>query len=236
MLIRATIPFAGDHTTREVFALLPGAPNPRTRYVFCTDGASVARLAAGLEDKISQNQIGLIGVANSPLHRGEEYVIGRDADRFERHERFFVEVVRDWLESHAGFSLAKENSAVFGYSRGGAFAVSMGIRHADLFGGVIALSIAGRPVRIDLAPPLPLALSESRFYLAAGESEPGSIKTYTKRLATWIGHEGGDAVCRFSPGGHEPSVWKTEFERGIDWLWADEDESSTVRPGGLTFK
>lgn len=221
MQIRDRLPFDDESGNREVVADFPEDPTTISKFVFCADGLCVTSLVAGLRNQLKNHRIGLIGIHSSPTSRGQEYVEGRDDLRFRRHENFFVEVVRSWFEEQFRVSLTRENSVVFGYSCGGSFAVSMGMRHADVFGSVIALSIAGRPVRVDQCPPEGLDLTQSRFYLAAGESEVGSMKNYMKRLASWIRKCGGWSEYQLSPGGHEFAVWQRELLRGITWLGAN---------------
>ncbi|MCA9068656.1 MAG: hypothetical protein KDA84_07025 [Planctomycetaceae bacterium] len=218
MQFRTSLPFDNKSGSRDVVAEFPEDPTQLSKFIFCTDGLCVTSLAAGLRDELTNHRVGLVGVHSSPNFRGQEYVEGRDELHFQRHEHFFVEVVRRWLIEQFRITLTRENSVVFGYSCGGSFAVSMGMRHTDLFASAIALSIAGRPVRVDQYPPEGLDLTQSRFYLAAGESEPGGMKSYMKRLASWIQTNGGLSEYRLSPGGHEFAVWQYELLRGIEWL------------------
>ena len=219
METRIRLTFDDKTQTRDVTACLPQEQASDMAFIFCADGQYVPYFAKQLHDELAAYRVGLIGVHSSPAFRGQEYVEGRDEQCFKEHESFFINVVRDWAQTQACVPLTCNNSATFGFSCGGAFAVSMGIRHPNLFGSVIALSIAGRPVRVDQPPPDVHDLTQSRFYLAAGESEPGSIKNYTKRLASWIRKNGGQSETRLSPGGHELSVWQHELRRGIQWLW-----------------
>jgi enterochelin esterase-like enzyme len=218
MEICVSLPFDDGALSREVTAYFPQEPTTDATFVFCADGQSASYFAERLRQELTANRIGLIGVHSSRAFRGQEYVEGRDTQRVQRHEGFFVDVVRDWIETRFSVQLTRNNTTAFGYSCGGSFAVSMGMRHPELFGSVIALSIAGRPVRVDKPPPELLNLAQSRFYLAAGESEPGGMKKYMKRLASRLRKNGGQSEYRLSPGGHEIAVWQHELYRGIEWL------------------
>jgi enterochelin esterase-like enzyme len=218
MQIRVRLPFDDATLSREVTVCFPQEPAVHTTFIICADGQIVPYFAESLRQEIAANSVGLIGVHCSPTLRGQEYVEGRHDQCFQRHESFLVDVVRDWVEEQFSIQLTRENTVAFGYSCGGSFAVSMGMRHPNLFGSVIALSIAGRPVRVDKPIPKLSNLTKSRFYLVAGESEPGGMKKYMKRLADWVRKNGGQSEYRLSPGGHEFAVWQRELSRGIEWL------------------
>lgn len=217
MRICIRLPFH-DGMDRDVTAYVPPEPLGDVRFVFCADGQSVPLFAEHLRQEVVGARVGLIGIHSHRTLRGREYVHGRDNSPFVRHERFFVNIVRDWVQQQFKIGLNAHNTTCFGYSCGGALAISMGVRHPDKFGSVIALSVAGRPVRVDQPPPDRLDLTKSQFYLAAGESEPGGMKRYMKRIASWLRNNGGRSRYRLSPGGHELAVWQHELIRGIRWF------------------
>lgn len=73
--------------------------------------------------------------------REQEYLLGRNQERCAVHERFFVYEVVDWAARPLGVSTNREKPAVFGFSEGGAFAVSLGIRHPDQFSTPLAFCL-----------------------------------------------------------------------------------------------
>jgi enterochelin esterase-like enzyme len=217
MEIRDRLPF-DDGTFRELTVYLPRIPTTEVRYILCADGQSLPYLIGSQERSGATSRTAFIGVHSSNSLRAREYVEGRDNQHFHRHERFFVNDVRCWVERRFGVELCPNNTGCFGYSCGGSFAVSMGIRHPNIFGSVIALSVANRPIRVDQPTQELLDLSRMWLYLAAGESEPGGMKKYMERLSVWQRKHGGQSRCLPSPGGHEVAVWKHELLRGIEWL------------------
>lgn len=218
MHVCVNLPFADESGSRTVSAYLPKRPKENTTFIFCADGQSLPYFVDLMKEDMVAGHVGLVGVDSSSAHRGQEYVAGRDEALFRTHTDFFVGAVRDWVEATAGVRLIPGKSVVFGYSCGGSFAVSMAMQYPDLFGSAIALSVAGRPVRVDKPLSEPIDLTRSLFYLGAGESEPGGMKKYMKRLAGWIRNHGGHSDYRLSPGGHEIAVWRAELLRGWTWI------------------
>src|SRR4030095_294857 len=63
-----------------------------------------------------------------------------DPERFAAHEKFFVEDVRRWAQSHFDVVLPADRTAVFGVSASGELALAMGLRHPDIYGAVFCAS------------------------------------------------------------------------------------------------
>jgi enterochelin esterase-like enzyme len=84
--------------------------------------------------------------------------VGRHAERFAAHEKFFVEDVRQWVLSRFGVALPPERTAVWGASLGGELAPAMGLRYPDIYGAVFSAPPAGayRPLAV-MPSPLPRA-------------------------------------------------------------------------------
>lgn len=181
--------------------------------IFCADGGVVRELAQ--QTLAAVPNLTFVGVTTRPQFRSGEYVIGRDARAFARHERFFTETVPAWCREHLGLPLDRERMAVCGFSHGGAFAVAMGLRHPGLFGRVIALSVAGRPVE-DFAHPAPRL--DTTFALAVGTREGGGMRSYMKRLAKWLRDGGASTDYRTVPGGHTMTTWSMALaDITADW-------------------
>jgi enterochelin esterase-like enzyme len=103
--------------------------------------------------------------------RLQEYSPVFDAERFAAHEKFFVEDVRQWVQSRFGVALPAERTAVWGASIGGELALAIGFRHPYIYGAVFSTSPGGgyRPPAM-MPSPLP------RVYLVAGTLEPFFLK------------------------------------------------------------
>jgi enterochelin esterase-like enzyme len=187
--------------------------------VFCADGQAVGGLSANVAAEIEAGSIppiALIGVDSCSEKRAQEYICGVNKAAFEAHERFFVEEVPQWLDAELGISPVREACGVFGFSNGGAFAVSMGVRHREKFGVVIAFSVPPGPERTAgsafAAKPLP------RYYLAAGTKEGGFRKT-TRAIAKTLERLGVTHVYYQREAGHDFSFWAAELPQAIRWAF-----------------
>ena len=187
--------------------------------VYCTDGQTTKCFADELTRfDTMPRPIVLIGVDYHPSQRNGEYVIGRNPDLFARHETFFVESIRDWGIQRLGLGNHPKRKAVFGFSCGGCFAVSMALRHPDQFAGAIAMSVAGRPLTMDSNQDKG-EIAELRFALAAGEREMSGMKSYMRRMSRWLRNR--SAACRYQvvPGNHDLTLWTAEFVPALRWLF-----------------
>src|SRR5688572_28315854 len=103
---------------RQVTVYVP--PASPTAVVFAGDGQRISQWGALLEatDVPSTMIVGVHGLTDEML-RLHEYSPVFDAERFAAHEKFFVEDVRQWIESRFGVAFPAERSAVYGASAGG---------------------------------------------------------------------------------------------------------------------
>jgi len=220
--------------SRDLTVYLPPGHDPTQQYpvVYAADGASVDGFAAILDPLIVEGNFPAVIVVG--VHAGaytgpaavydrgqdlrvQEYLWGENQARFEAHERFFVYEVSDWAEQTVGASSNREARAVFGFSNGGAFAVSMGIRHPEHYGAVLAFSLGmgpdgwGTPQwTADIAP---------RHYLVAGTLEP--FQEPTARWAAKLARMGVEHVHRERVCGHDPVLWEEEFPGAVVWAFGD---------------
>ncbi len=191
------------------------------RTLFCLDGQATTLYANEIADSIGQQfPLAMVGVASDPPNRAEEYVIGRDPDVYSRHEEFFTRTIPKWVKSEFGIESARERTALFGYSCGGNFATAMALAHRDKYVGAIAMSIAGRPVRVDQDLNPDIEISGSKFYLAAGHDEMSGMKNYMIRLEEWLNDNG--AICKrsFSPGDHDLFFWTSQLHLAVPWIFS----------------
>jgi enterochelin esterase-like enzyme len=217
---------------RDLTVYLPPGHDPTQTYpvVYAADGQSVARFAAVLEPEIVEGSVpavivvGVHSAANEDAAepydstqdlRAQEYLLGENPKRFEAHERFFVYEVSAWAERALGASSERRERAVFGCSNGGAFAVSMGVRHAERYDAVIAFSLGeglhgwGAPQwTVDDAP---------HHYLLAGTLEP--FQRTTARWAARLSRLGVEYVHRERVSGHDMVMWEEEFPDAVAWAF-----------------
>ena len=103
--------------------------------VFAGDGQRISTWGRLIEkaDVPSTMLVGVHGLTDE-MPRLHEYSPGFEPERFAAHEKFFVEDVRRWTESHFGVALSTERTAVFGVSAGGELALALGLTYPRVFG------------------------------------------------------------------------------------------------------
>jgi len=156
----------------------------------------------------------LIGVHSSERYRPKEYVLGVDDQRFEAHERFFTSEVYRWAISEFNPSIARQSCGVFGFSNGGPFALSMGVRHREKYGVVIAFSIAGGPDRVEESEYARRPIA--KYYISAGTREKPFCGT-GRAIAKLLEKHGVDHISTERCAGHDFSSWDSELIEAIRW-------------------
>jgi len=197
---------------RQVTAYIP--PAPPESIVFAGDGGwHTSRLGEVIEAAAPSTMIvGVHGLADDDA-RLQEYSPVFDAERFTAHEKFFVEDVRQWVQSRSGVALPAERTAVWGASIGGELALAIGFRHPDIYGAVFSASPGGgyRPPAV-MSSPLP------RVYLVAGTLEPFFLENAT-RWAVALRDAGADVVMTERAGAHGDAFWREEFPLMVGWAF-----------------
>jgi len=212
--------------TRKVTVILPPGHRPRTQCpaVFCADGEAVVGFSDRLGDAIKKDRappVILVGVHSSDRNRPKEYIDGADKRRFAAHERFFTDEVFRWAIAEFNLSAERPLCGIFGFSNGGAFALSMGARHRDRFGVVIAFSIAGGPDRV--------AESEysrrpiAKYYLSTGTREKPFCKT-VRAVAQLLHKHGVEHIFTERCAGHDFNFWDSELPEAIRWAFPRRKE------------
>jgi enterochelin esterase-like enzyme len=166
--------------SRMVSVYLPRHLGEIAFVVYMSDGDAVESYARVLEPFIDSGELPCIAIVgtHSGVYRGElelnrddirrnvralEYVPSLDPNRFSQHEMFFTQEVISWAEEQYSLPSSVDSRVVFGFSNGGSFAATMGIRHPDLFGSVIACAIAGDRYDLSSYPKL-----TNQFFLVTG--------------------------------------------------------------------
>ena len=187
--------------------------------VYCADGQALVYLLDSVtksSEPWTAPPVAIVGVESSSSARGEEYLMGIDESSYRAHEALFIDGVRQWTESRLSIRTGRQHRGIFGFSNGGAFALATGLRHPELFGFVIAFSIARcpkTPVRVDSA-----AGRELRFYLAAGNlGAERMFRKHTARIARELKRQGNE--CRYveRAGGHSLEWWQSELSTALAW-------------------
>jgi len=198
---------------RQVTVYVP--PDRPEGVVFAGDGGwHTLRLGEVLDAASGPSTmiVGVHGLADDDA-RLQEYSPGFDADRFAAHEKFFVEDVRQWVQSRFGVAPPAERTAVWGASIGGELALAIGLRHPDIYGAVFSASPGGgyRPPAV-MPSPLP------RVYLVAGTLEPFFLQNAT-RWAVALRDAGADVVMTERAGSHGDAFWGEEFPLMVAWAF-----------------
>ena len=209
-LVTETFEYDGG---RQVTAYVPPA-SPES-IVFAGDGGwHISRLAGVLQAANTRSTmiVGVHGLASDD-ERLREYSPVFDAERFAAHEKFFVEDVRQWVQSRFGVALPAERTAVWGASAGGELALAMGIGHPGIYGAVLSASPGGgyRPPAV-MPSPLP------RVYVVAGTLEPFFLQNAT-RWAVALRDAGADMVMTERAGSHGGAFWTEEFPLMVAWAF-----------------
>ncbi len=211
---------------RAVVVYLPPEHDPAQTYpvLYMADGQLLDGMAHYIEPLIVDGTLPPLVVVGIPASdqsqgggddpRAAEYLIGMGDPRFYAHEKFLLDDVIPWAEAEFGASTTREERAVFGFSNGAAFAITMGLRHPDTFGNVIAFSVAWLPFDIpnmQIAPP-------GRYYLEAGTLEP-DFKGMTQDWAANLRSLGADVTFHERVGGHDSTIWRAELPDALGWIW-----------------
>lgn len=145
--------------------------------------------------------------------RGIEYLIGfgKTPERFEKHERFFVNEVTAWAESKYNAPKQREKRGIYGVSNSGAFAIAMGTRHFGTFGHVFGFSSSFQYNL--LAPEWSGKQPAPRYYLLIGlwEFRLRGLSPYAEVL-----RKSGARVTYVEPvAEHDATMWKEQFTKAI---------------------
>jgi len=198
---------------RPVTVYVP--PVPPEVVVYAGDGQLISQWGAVLESAdVPPTMIVGAHRLDDETRRLHEYSRGFDPERFAAHEHFFVEDVRQWVQSRFGVAVPVERTAVFGVSASGELALAMALRHPDLYSTVFCASPGGgyRP-----ASEMPVRLP--RAYLVAGTLEPFFLENAT-RWATALRDAGADVVMTERVGSHGDAFWREEFPLMVAWAFA----------------
>jgi enterochelin esterase-like enzyme len=197
---------------RHVTVYVP--PVPPEAVVFAGDGQLISqwgRVLAAAD--VPPTMIVGAHRLDDEMLRLHEYSPVFDADRFEAHEKFFVEDVRQWAQSRFGIALPAERTAAFGVSASGELALAVALRHPDIYGVVLCAS-PGAGYR----PPELMPSSLPRAYLVAGTLESFFLENAT-RWADALRGAGADVVMTERVGSHGDAFWREEFPLMVDWAF-----------------
>jgi enterochelin esterase-like enzyme len=219
---RRVDPIAGELVT-EIFGYDGGRgvtvyvpPSAPEAVVFAGDGQLTSRWGGYLEAADVPPTM-IVGAHRTDdedeMERIREYSPLFDKQRFEAHERFFVEEIRRWVRSRFGVALPPERTAVCGVSASGELSLAIGLRHPDIYGAIFSASPGG-----GYRPPAVLPRSVPRTYLVAGTLEPFFLDNAI-RWAEALRAAGKEVFMAERTGGHGDPFWAHEFPTMVAWAF-----------------
>lgn len=215
-------PIAGELVTeifeydggRQVTVYIP--PDPPQAVVFAGDGQLISQWGGYLEAADLPPTM-IVGAHRTDdedeMVRLAEYSPTIDKQRFQAHERFFVDDVRRWVRKQFDVALPAQRTAVCGVSAGGELALALGLLHPDVYGAVFSASPGG-----GYRPPDLTSSILPRTYLVAGTLEPFFLENAT-RWADALRDAGGDVVMTERVGDHGDPFWDAEFVKMVGWAF-----------------
>jgi enterochelin esterase-like enzyme len=159
----------------------------------------------------------MIWPASSPKDRelrSREYLFGwpnNSGSYFLKHETFLIKELLPAIEARFHASPLPEDRLITGFSSGASWAVSMGVRHPELFPYVAAQSVGWQGAEEKLDEP-----SATHFFLSAGTMEP-DFYDETLKVADIARASGHDVVLKTEVSGHTNSIFRAMFLQGIKW-------------------
>jgi len=126
------------------------------------------------------------------------------------YEQEFLEGLVPFIDRNYRTDPQPGARALAGISRGGVWALEIGLRHPDMFGGVGALSpaLSANSARPEFDPLDIVAQGDpfpDRIYLGAGDRD--WARRLTVSLANDLGEAGAKLMLAIVPGGHQTEVW-----------------------------
>lgn len=218
-IVHETLQSKALNEVRVVHVYLPPAYDRTVRYpvVYLADGDVVAAYAPAIESLIITHRIRpliVVGLgAGQGSERAREYRLGESAPRYAEHDSFVFGEVVPFIETKYAASPRREDRMLAGFSDGGAWALSAGVRHADRIGAVAALSFGWGPAAQLVDIP-----NRPRLFFAAGTLEP-DFHRLTERTARRAQASGGDVVFEDYTAGHTLLAFRSTLLDSLVWAF-----------------
>ena len=218
-LVVEMLPSKALGVTRKLTLYLPPHYDKAQRYpvLYMADGFAVPVFASAIEAAILSGQMRpLIVVGLWPGEGGErsrEYLPGRSAPRFAEHADFVLNEVLPLVEQKYAPATRPEDRLIAGFSDGAAWALSTGLKHKDVFGGIIALSFGWKPAASGIDAP-----DRPRLFLASGLLEPDFDAT-TREAFRHAGGARNPVIFESYTSGHELPAWRSMLLDALRWYF-----------------
>lgn len=142
------------------------------------------------------------------------------------YEQEFFEGLVPFVESILPVGKSRLERAILGISRGGVWALELGMTHPADIGAVAALSPS---LAVNYARPAynPLSLAEDfaefpRIYLGAGDED--WARQHTEKLSGLLETLKGEVRLEIVPGGHEDGTWAALLPSALDFIASEWKE------------
>ncbi|WP_417485116.1 alpha/beta hydrolase [Maricaulis salignorans] len=225
--------------TRRVEVYLPEGHREGGAYpaVFLADGAVVAYYARIVEPLIDAGLIppivlvGALSGAGGIVEdrsgsdvdwRNADYLQGfyADEDRFAQHMDFFANELTRYAEREFSVSTDRRDKIVQGHSSGGAFALSAGLMHPEVF----ATAWPGSPGRGPVREIEPADQGSAAFSFSAGYYD--AVFQYSSRVSARTLAENGYQVREtYRPAGHNSGLPTAMVVQGLTDFFAERDRA-----------
>ncbi len=200
---------------RVVSVALPAFLRSEPTVVFCADGQAVQTLSESIAASDRCDLPILIGVHSQQSTRAQDYLFN-DTENYLAHEDFFVRVLRSWAHAEYDVPITRSTSVMFGFSNGGAFALTAVLRHSELFAAAFSFSTPKLPTK----PSVPDFKSQlPAIYLAAGSLGPEKqIRKNVLQLARWLQRKDVPVTVSEKQAGHTLDFWASELPIALEWF------------------
>ena len=218
-LVAEMLPSKVLGVTRKLTLYLPPNYDKAQRYpvLYLADGFAVPVFAPAIEAAILSGQIRpLIVVGLWPGEGGErsrEYLPGRSAPRYAEHADFVLNEVLPLVEQKYAPSTGPPDRLIAGFSDGAAWALSTGLKHKDVFGGIVALSFGWKPAAAGID-----ASDRPRLFLASGLLEPDFDATTREAFRHAAGAPNPVTFDGYTSG-HELPAWRSMLLDALRWFF-----------------
>ena len=218
-LVVEMLPSNALGVTRKLTLYVPPHYDKAQRYpvVYLADGFAVPVFAPAIEAAILSGQIRpLLVVGLWPGEGGErsrEYLQGRSAPRYAEHADFVLNEVLPLVEQKYAPSTGPQDRLIAGFSDGAAWALSTGLKHKDVFGGIVALSFGWKPAASGIDAP-----DRSRLFLASGLLEPDFNATTREAFRHATGARNPVTFDGYTSG-HELPAWRSMLLDALRWFF-----------------
>ena len=210
---------------RKITLYFPENFKPENRYnaVFCTDGQMINEYYKNKLDSVfaskSVNPFVMIGVnSNEELlpnsyigYRQFEYIENEPSDnpdlksRFERHLKFFVYEVDEYLTEELNWQIS--NKYFYGVSNGAGFGVTLSTYYPELFSKYILYSMGGENYKKLKWDPKKYPF----FIIRCGNEKLVPFIDCSKKLSKYLSRKHYEHIFEIYNGGHNREDWLNLF-------------------------